>query len=94
MAKKEAITPVKLVELQALSDKYQITLNIRGMGNYKEVKVLRGRLKEYPWRKLILRLKAAGFVYIEGQGEWFGVLNRSGKKWGTGPFHETFIIPA
>ncbi len=92
MAKeKEVIVPVKLAELQALADKYQITLNIRGMGNYKEVKVIRGRLKAYPWRKLILRLKATGFVYIEGQGEWFGMLNKTKKKWLLGRFREDSI---
>ncbi len=94
MAEKEPVMPVKLAELRALADKYEIGLNIRGMGSYKEVHASRGRMKEYQWRKMILRLKAAGFVLIEGQGEWYGVLNRSGKKWGTGPFHETFIIPA
>ena len=93
MAEKEPVTPVKLAELQALADKYEIRLNIRGMGGYKEVKVSQGRMKQYQWRKLILRLKAVGFVYIEGQGEWFGVLNKSGKKWKIGPYRD-ILIPA
>jgi len=93
MDERKPVTPVKLAELQVLDDKYEIRLNIRGMGGYKEVKVSRGRVKEYQWRKLILRLKAAGFEYIEGQGEWFGVLNRSGKKWEIGPDRDT-LIPA
>ncbi len=94
MVEKETVMPVKLAELQALADKYEIGLNIRGMREYKEVKVTRGRMKEYQWRKLILRLKAAGFEYIEGQGEWYGILNRSGKKWKIGRWWEKNFIPA
>jgi hypothetical protein len=93
MAEKESAIPVKLAELHVLSAKYQIALNIRGMGSYKEVNVSRGRMKQYQWRKLILRLKAAGFEYIEGQGQWFGTLNKSGKKWQTGPYRD-ILIPA
>ena len=93
MGERKTVTPVKLVELQVLDDKDEIRLDIRGMGKYKEVKVSRGRMKEYQWRKLILRLKATGFEYIEGQGEWFGVLNRSGKEWETGPYRD-ILIPA
>lgn len=93
MAEKGLITPIKLAELEMLDAEYQIDLDIRGMGTYREVHVSRGRMKEYQWRKLILRLKAAGFEYIEGQGQWFGVLDKSGKKWETGP-HRDILIPA
>lgn len=93
---RKSIMPVKLLELQTLAEKYQIYLNIRDMGGddgYKEVHISRAGMKAYPWRKFIPRLKAAGFVLIAGQGQWFGVLDKSGKKWETGLNRET-LIPA
>lgn len=93
MAKTNEIEPVKLAELKELAASYQIDLNIRGMNTYKEVHVSRGRMKQYPWRKFILRLKAAGFTLIEGQGQWYNALSKSGKRWQAGLFGD-FTIPA
>jgi len=93
MAKEKSIMPVKLAELQNLAEKYQIYLDIRDMGGYKEVHVSRVGMKAYLWRKFTPRLKASGFVVIAGQGQWFGVLDKSGENWETGPYRET-LIPA
>lgn len=87
MTKKQMISPVKLKELRTLANEYKICLTIRSMDGYKEVHVTRGNLKEYQWRKLILRLKAAGFML--SAGEWFGVLKKG--KWMVGPFKEDSI---
>jgi hypothetical protein len=74
--------PVKLEELEALSGRYIGFVLLNGEDR-REVTVSRGNIKTADWRKLILRLKAAGFDHNPGQCEWFGYLIREKKSWVT-----------
>lgn len=87
MAERKTVAPVKLRKLQTLANEHKIHLKMRNMGGYKEVHVTRGNLKEYQWRKLIQRLKAAGFEL--SVGEWYCPLKNG--KWLTGPYGENPI---